>query len=196
VPVVSPLLLLPPPPGVSPRASRSSCPTSTSRSPMRTSRFGGYLGLGMSVGFSLAWRRAQELFSTVGTVKSCNVHYDRNGRSSGSAEVVFAAKAAANDAISQYSGILLDGEVYRVVCVCAASVWPLTTASARHGNAPRGNRGSGGPAGPVGDVAHRDVAHHYAVRAPEPLLSVDIFFCSRVSHAPSPAVPGRHRAEA
>ncbi|RCV10179.1 hypothetical protein SEVIR_2G094300v4 [Setaria viridis] len=52
----------------------------------------------------------QELFSEVGELKRYSMNYDKDGISKGTAEVVFARKVDALDAIKKYNGVLLDGK--------------------------------------------------------------------------------------
>ncbi|XP_073060196.1 THO complex subunit 4B-like [Primulina eburnea] len=58
-----------------------------------------------------------ELFSDVGELKSCAVHYDKFGRSEGTAEVVFFRRTDAEGAIKRYNHVQLDGKPIKIEIV-------------------------------------------------------------------------------
>ncbi|XP_065849053.1 THO complex subunit 4D-like [Euphorbia lathyris] len=68
----------------------------------------------------------RELFSEVGDLKRYAVHYDKTGRSSGSAEVVYTRRSDAFAALKKYNNVLLDGKPMKLEVVGATAEVPLS----------------------------------------------------------------------
>ncbi|XP_010450528.1 PREDICTED: THO complex subunit 4D [Camelina sativa] len=56
----------------------------------------------------------RELFSEIGELERYAIHYDKNGRPSGTAEVVYPRRSDAIQALKKYNNVLLDGRPMRL----------------------------------------------------------------------------------
>ncbi|CAM0905711.1 unnamed protein product [Alopecurus aequalis] len=97
----------------------------------------------------------QELFSEIGELKRYCVNYDKDGKSQGSAEVVFARKVDALDATERYNGVQLDGKPMKIELIGNKTEPRPTTplmydhhASSNYNAIPNSLPQRGGPRGP------------------------------------------------
>ncbi|XP_008803415.1 THO complex subunit 4A-like isoform X2 [Phoenix dactylifera] len=68
----------------------------------------------------------KELFSEVGDLKRYSIHYDRSGRSKGTAEVVFSRRVDALAAVKRYNNVQLDGKPMKIEIVGTNIETPAT----------------------------------------------------------------------
>eukprot|EP01018_Ginkgo_biloba_P000202 Gb_18965 [translate_table: standard] len=75
----------------------------------------------------------KELFSEVGDLKRYAIHYDRSGRSKGTAEVVFARRTDAEAAVKRYNNVQLDGKPLKLELIGTNLAIPATNPLPRNG---------------------------------------------------------------
>ncbi|XP_072985138.1 THO complex subunit 4A-like [Typha latifolia] len=81
----------------------------------------------------------KELFSELGDLKRCSIHYDRSGRSKGTAEVVFSRRTDGLAAVKRFNNVQLDGKPMKIEIVgtnvpAPSSVRPDASGSYRNPN--------------------------------------------------------------
>ncbi|KAK1264646.1 hypothetical protein QJS04_geneDACA011218 [Acorus gramineus] len=88
----------------------------------------------------------KELFSEVGDLKRYSIHYDRSGRSKGTAEIVFSREGDALAAVKRYNNVQLDGKPMKIEIVGRNIVTPAPMPPTMFGrNGIPSGPGRGGP---------------------------------------------------
>ncbi|KAJ4704717.1 THO complex subunit 4A-like [Melia azedarach] len=75
----------------------------------------------------------KDLFSEVGDLKRYFVHFDRSGRSKGTAEVVFTRRADAMAAVKKYNDVQLDGKPMKIEIIGRNIVTPAAAPPTTNG---------------------------------------------------------------
>lgn len=109
--------------------------------------------------YAVTQKDMEELFGEFPDFSKASLHFDQNGRSLGTCELVFRSRSGAMKAVKQYNGVPLDGKAMKIECVGEVQAAPVAARLGRPNRSPerrvrerspvrrarggRGGRGSG-----------------------------------------------------
>jgi len=85
--------------------------------------------------YAVTQKDMEELFGEFPDFRKASLHFDQNGRSLGTCELVFNSRSGAMKAVKQYNGVPLDGKAMKIECV--GEVQAAAPVSARLGRVNR-----------------------------------------------------------
>ncbi|KAL1916403.1 uncharacterized protein VTP21DRAFT_5594 [Calcarisporiella thermophila] len=80
----------------------------------------------------------KELFSQIGPLKKCQIRFDRSGRSTGIADLIFENPYDAAEAYKQYDGVTLDGQPMKITILAPSERVYVERRSKGEGNSRSG----------------------------------------------------------
>lgn len=86
--------------------------------------------------YSVTQKDMEELFGEFPDFSKAALHFDQNGRSLGTCELVFRSRSGAMKAVKQYNGVPLDGKAMKIECVGEVQAAPVAARLGRPNRSP------------------------------------------------------------